>query len=155
MIQLDDIDILDIKPDTKNRHGKPLDLYIETGIIARNPTYSFPRRRKSGLSVNCAEVILVGQFAQYKELNRYNSLLFKEWKELELQSEMRTCSELINDMGYVTDSLTSIERNFPIAYSILVYKDFVQIEMLLRAIYRPQNIYCHPRGPEVGYVTSC
>ena len=39
-------------------------------------------------------------------------------------------------------SLTNIEVAFPIAYSILMYKDIEQVERLLRAIYRPQNIYC-------------
>ncbi|ESO98133.1 hypothetical protein LOTGIDRAFT_70416, partial [Lottia gigantea] len=34
------------------------------------------------------------------------------------------------------------ERNFPIAYNILLHKDFIQSEFLLRAIYRPQNYYC-------------
>ena len=34
------------------------------------------------------------------------------------------------------------EVNFPIAYSIITYRDALQTELLLRAIYRPQNIYC-------------
>ncbi|XP_078331661.1 N-acetyllactosaminide beta-1,6-N-acetylglucosaminyl-transferase-like isoform X3 [Crassostrea virginica] len=34
------------------------------------------------------------------------------------------------------------ERDFPIAFSLLVHKDAVQIETLLRAIYRPHNVYC-------------
>lgn len=40
------------------------------------------------------------------------------------------------------DSLTDEERDFPIAYSILVYESPEQFEILLRAIYRPQNAYC-------------
>ena len=31
---------------------------------------------------------------------------------------------------------------FPIAFGIVMYKDAAQVENLLRAIYRPQNIYC-------------
>ncbi|XP_013379216.1 beta-1,3-galactosyl-O-glycosyl-glycoprotein beta-1,6-N-acetylglucosaminyltransferase 3 [Lingula anatina] len=34
------------------------------------------------------------------------------------------------------------EKNFPIAFSILLYKDVVQAERLLRTIYRPHNVYC-------------
>ncbi|XP_075246734.1 beta-1,3-galactosyl-O-glycosyl-glycoprotein beta-1,6-N-acetylglucosaminyltransferase-like isoform X2 [Convolutriloba macropyga] len=34
------------------------------------------------------------------------------------------------------------EEGFPIAYSILVYHNFNQLEQLLSAIYRPQNYYC-------------
>ena len=33
-------------------------------------------------------------------------------------------------------------EEFPIAFSILYYKDLVQVERLLRAIYRPNNVYC-------------
>lgn len=40
------------------------------------------------------------------------------------------------------DSLTDEERDFPVAYSILVYESPEQFEILLRAIYRPQNAYC-------------
>uniref|UniRef100_A0A8W8JBS0 Uncharacterized protein n=1 Tax=Magallana gigas TaxID=29159 RepID=A0A8W8JBS0_MAGGI len=40
------------------------------------------------------------------------------------------------------DSLTNEERDFPIAYSVLVYESPEQFEILLRAIYRPQNAYC-------------
>jgi hypothetical protein len=40
------------------------------------------------------------------------------------------------------DSLSDEEENFSIAYSIMVYKRPEQFEMLLRAVYRPQNVYC-------------
>ncbi|OWF39224.1 beta-1,3-galactosyl-O-glycosyl-glycoprotein beta-1,6-N-acetylglucosaminyltransferase-like [Mizuhopecten yessoensis] len=43
---------------------------------------------------------------------------------------------------YITSYLTQEEREFPIAYSMVVYKDLEQVERLLRAIYRPQNHYC-------------
>ncbi|CAL1529302.1 unnamed protein product [Lymnaea stagnalis] len=44
--------------------------------------------------------------------------------------------------GYVTNSLTQEEERFPIAYSMVVYKDSEMVERLLRSIYRPQNSYC-------------
>ena len=34
------------------------------------------------------------------------------------------------------------EKAFPIAYSIIIYKEVDMVEQLLRAIYRPQNYYC-------------
>ena len=43
---------------------------------------------------------------------------------------------------YRTQSVSEEEVNFPIAYSIVMYKDVEQFERLLRAIYRPQNLYC-------------
>ncbi|XP_041363811.1 LOW QUALITY PROTEIN: beta-1,3-galactosyl-O-glycosyl-glycoprotein beta-1,6-N-acetylglucosaminyltransferase-like [Gigantopelta aegis] len=44
--------------------------------------------------------------------------------------------------GYILKTMTSEEENFPIAFSILMFKDVSQFERLLRAIYRPQNYYC-------------
>nr|XP_034333294.1 uncharacterized protein LOC117691383 [Crassostrea gigas] len=52
------------------------------------------------------------------------------------------CNSFILSRGYIMDSLTDDERDFPIAYSILVYESPEQFEILLRAIYRPQNAYC-------------
>jgi hypothetical protein len=56
--------------------------------------------------------------------------------------ETANCKRFIENRGYITDPLTEEEENFPIAYSIIVYKSPEQFEMLLRSIYRPQNFYC-------------
>ena len=50
------------------------------------------------------------------------------------------CTEFKHKRGYVLSS--NGDEDFPIAYSILFYKEIEQLEFLLRAIYRPQNIYC-------------
>ena len=52
------------------------------------------------------------------------------------------CQTFIHERGYIMSTLTKIEAAFPLAFSILMYKDIEQVERLLRAIYRPQNIYC-------------
>ena len=52
------------------------------------------------------------------------------------------CDVFIRERGYILKSMTSEEEHFPIAYSILMFKDVNQVERLLRAIYRPQNYYC-------------
>ncbi|KAL4229262.1 hypothetical protein ACF0H5_012302 [Mactra antiquata] len=52
------------------------------------------------------------------------------------------CSDFMLNREYITSSLTDEEKDFPIAYSILMYKSVEQSERLLRTIYRPQNIYC-------------
>lgn len=54
----------------------------------------------------------------------------------------KNCSKFISDRGYISESLTDVEKNFHIAYSLLMFKDIEQSERLLRAIYRPQNFYC-------------
>ena len=45
-------------------------------------------------------------------------------------------------MGYDVTSSTPEEKDFPIAFSILMYDNLEQTERLLRVIYRPQNVYC-------------
>ena len=52
------------------------------------------------------------------------------------------CGNFIAKRGYIISSLTKTEAKFPIAFSLLMYKDVEQAERLLRAIYRPQNVYC-------------
>uniref|UniRef100_A0A2C9JKS1 Protein xylosyltransferase n=1 Tax=Biomphalaria glabrata TaxID=6526 RepID=A0A2C9JKS1_BIOGL len=52
------------------------------------------------------------------------------------------CPRFKQSRGYVTCKLTQEEEDFPIAYSLIIYKDVEMVERLLRAIYRPQNYYC-------------
>ncbi|KAM9308295.1 N-acetyllactosaminide beta-1,6-N-acetylglucosaminyl-transferase-like [Gastrophryne carolinensis] len=44
--------------------------------------------------------------------------------------------------NYITAPLSQEEADFPLAYSILLYKEFDTFERLFRAIYMPQNVYC-------------
>ncbi len=44
--------------------------------------------------------------------------------------------------GYIMDSMTKEEQDFPIAFSLLMHRNAEQTENLLRLIYRPQNTYC-------------
>ena len=52
------------------------------------------------------------------------------------------CEDFKKLRGYYTIPLSQEEFEFPIAFSILMYKDVGQVERLLRAIYHPQNYYC-------------
>ena len=53
----------------------------------------------------------------------------------------KNCSAL-KRLGYITKPVLKREEIFPIAFTILMYKDVAQVEFLLRTIYRPQNVYC-------------
>ncbi|WAQ94660.1 GCNT1-like protein, partial [Mya arenaria] len=52
------------------------------------------------------------------------------------------CTHFVTHRGYITDAFTEEEKQFPIAFSILIHTEVKQAETLLRAIYRPQNLYC-------------
>ena len=54
----------------------------------------------------------------------------------------KNCSAFIEERGYIQEPLSKEEEDFPIAFSILFYKELQQVERLLRTIYRPNNIYC-------------
>ncbi|KAK6172748.1 hypothetical protein SNE40_016345 [Patella caerulea] len=93
-------------------------------------------------TVNCKKMLKGNK----PELDRAKSFLSNNYRNSISNTwyfvKTKNCDSFISERGYVTDSLTSEERDFPIAYSILMFKDVEQFERLLRAIYRPQNYYC-------------
>ena len=54
----------------------------------------------------------------------------------------KNCKSFKTNQRYILSPLTKEENEFPIAYSILVFNGTDQFNRLLRAIYRPQNVYC-------------
>lgn len=54
----------------------------------------------------------------------------------------KDCPAYVEERGFVTVPLTEEERDFPIAYSMVIHEKIEMFERLLRAIYAPQNIYC-------------
>ncbi|XP_048757687.1 beta-1,3-galactosyl-O-glycosyl-glycoprotein beta-1,6-N-acetylglucosaminyltransferase 3-like isoform X2 [Ostrea edulis] len=54
----------------------------------------------------------------------------------------QNCEKFLEVYNYKYFFVSTEELDFPIAYTILTYKDAIQTEKLLRAIYRPHNLYC-------------
>ncbi|XP_038656847.1 beta-1,3-galactosyl-O-glycosyl-glycoprotein beta-1,6-N-acetylglucosaminyltransferase 3-like [Scyliorhinus canicula] len=52
------------------------------------------------------------------------------------------CATFLQSRKYITFTLNNEDRDFPIAYSILVHYKIEMFERLLRTIYAPQNVYC-------------
>ncbi|KAK7088343.1 hypothetical protein V1264_022271 [Littorina saxatilis] len=52
------------------------------------------------------------------------------------------CGRYIQHGGFNLASVSEEELSFPVAFSLLVYRDADQVERFLRAIYRPHNVYC-------------
>ncbi|KAI2648262.1 Beta-1,3-galactosyl-O-glycosyl-glycoprotein beta-1,6-N-acetylglucosaminyltransferase [Labeo rohita] len=73
------------------------------------------------------------------------------------------CPSYIQDRGFLRVSLSKEEKDFPIAYSMVIHEKIEMFERLLRAIYAPHNVYCvhvDQKSPEifkeaVGAITSC
>ena len=135
-LKLNGLDVLlnDIKPKLLS------DPKLEKAFL---PYQSFFLQDRNVKDVNCRLIINGNEtetkIASNKSLTqpRRNPL-----SPLDYLNKTKDCKTFIAERGYVMSSLTSIEAAFPIAFSILMYKDVQQVEHLLRAIYRPQNIYC-------------
>ncbi|XP_012674102.2 beta-1,3-galactosyl-O-glycosyl-glycoprotein beta-1,6-N-acetylglucosaminyltransferase 3-like [Clupea harengus] len=75
----------------------------------------------------------------------------------------KDCSAYIKDRGFLTVALSEEERDFPIAYSMVIHENIEMFERLLRAVYTPQNVYCvhvDKKSPEnfmkaVEAIVSC
>ena len=52
------------------------------------------------------------------------------------------CDKFKTQRGYPKLPFSKEEKDFPIAFNILVHQDVEHVERLLRSIYFPQNIYC-------------
>ncbi|XP_075993398.1 beta-1,3-galactosyl-O-glycosyl-glycoprotein beta-1,6-N-acetylglucosaminyltransferase 3 [Genypterus blacodes] len=52
------------------------------------------------------------------------------------------CHAYIERRGFLTVPLSVEEKDFPLAYSMVIHEKIDMFERLLRAIYVPQNIYC-------------
>ena len=91
--------------------------------------------------VDCSSYFLQGHgishHKEYKYCIPHNTLSEREYLHLTLD-----CKHFRTTLGYNTFPVIQEEKDFPIAFSILMYKDAHQAERLLRAIYRPHNFYC-------------
>nr|XP_015221789.1 PREDICTED: beta-1,3-galactosyl-O-glycosyl-glycoprotein beta-1,6-N-acetylglucosaminyltransferase [Lepisosteus oculatus]XP_015221795.1 PREDICTED: beta-1,3-galactosyl-O-glycosyl-glycoprotein beta-1,6-N-acetylglucosaminyltransferase [Lepisosteus oculatus]XP_015221803.1 PREDICTED: beta-1,3-galactosyl-O-glycosyl-glycoprotein beta-1,6-N-acetylglucosaminyltransferase [Lepisosteus oculatus] len=54
----------------------------------------------------------------------------------------KNCENFRKARKYITFSLSKEEKEFPIAYSLVVHHKIDTFERLLRSIYAPQNVYC-------------
>ena len=100
------------------------------------------RRGPSDPSVNC-QALIRGDTSEIQQARRYmNEASSKFISHSNYMSLTRDCHTFRTKRGYVMEPLSQEEANFPLAFSILMYKDVFQVERLLRAIYMPQNYYC-------------
>ncbi|NP_001088259.1 uncharacterized protein LOC495090 [Xenopus laevis] len=97
-------------------------------------------------SVNCTK-ILKGDLEEIQ--NAKLEMLTVKYKSQQHQlteddyiNKTNNCESFTRDRKYILYPLSKEEREFPIAYSIVVYHRIDMLERLLRSIYTPQNYYC-------------
>ncbi|XP_043821869.1 N-acetyllactosaminide beta-1,6-N-acetylglucosaminyl-transferase isoform X1 [Dromiciops gliroides] len=65
------------------------------------------------------------------------------WQKVLVPSFGRvSCQDYLLQSHYITAPLSKEEAQFPLAYAMVIHKDFETFERLFRAIYMPQNVYC-------------
>ncbi|KFO33783.1 N-acetyllactosaminide beta-1,6-N-acetylglucosaminyl-transferase isoform X1 [Fukomys damarensis] len=52
------------------------------------------------------------------------------------------CEDYVVQNHYITRPLSEEEAAFPLAYVMVIHKDFGTFERLFRAVYMPHNVYC-------------
>lgn len=71
-----------------------------------------------------------------------NHTLFVTGDTLPHPLERLSCPQYQIQSHYITSPLSEEEAAFPLAYIMVIHKDFNTFERLFRAIYMPQNVYC-------------
>ena len=105
--------------------------------------YHFPRDMDSNQLFPACQQIIKGDKLAIKKANE--TMMFREKHFISPLDYIKLCSNCTNftsKRGYILTALSKKEEEFPIAFSITIYKDIEQFERLLKAIYRPQNYYC-------------
>lgn len=92
-------------------------------------------------AVNC-RALFVGNPLEKQKAAEYHATHQSVVYRYNIPEKLDECDSYLSSKEFARKPADAEEAEFPIAFSILVYKDFHQFEKLLRAVYRPQNYYC-------------
>ena len=106
--------------------------------ITWDPCDPHKEKGKNKCPLTCLDIVN-GRRAKMEDASRIRNVIMTD---AELKTLATNCDDLFVRGKYANEVGTDEEMNFPLAYSILVYKDAGQVEMLLRSIYQPNNAYC-------------
>lgn len=101
-----------------------------------------PGPRRLVADVDCRRII-EGDENYIKNVSKLmKNKKFKFKSDAEIADVAKNCDKFLRHYDYRNFYVTREELDFPIAYSLLTFKDAIQTELLLRSIYRPHNVYC-------------
>lgn len=92
--------------------------------------------------INCARLFANEKSEIYRGYEYQRSHEKVPLSDDDILSMTNDCPRFIETRNYATKAASAEELRFPIAFSVLIYRDLEQFERLLRMIYRPQNLYC-------------
>jgi len=144
---------LSLKTDIENK-PKSLD-YIEKIISDETIKYQTVKSLKNRIvreryNVDCQSIFLRNDIKVIQQAKLLSDEVKNLTSELDRKKDENfifdksTCEDykLVRDYNRFDKYNEEIEKNFPIAYAILIYYSAEQIDRLLRLIWRPQNVYC-------------
>ncbi|CAF0834644.1 unnamed protein product [Didymodactylos carnosus] len=126
-------------------------------VILRNPRFTLDNidTRLSRILLNrtltqiflnstlCGRIITNPSKVSLTEINQANLDLFNKYGQIKNKNYFEiTCQQFIDENKFYKKSITKMEYNFPLAFSILIYKDLYQFQVLLRTVYREHNYHC-------------
>lgn len=112
-------------------------IYIEPYGI----TVGLSRIHAHGFRLNCSAIYELDpvEVGRALEIKRKVMVDVDDDATISLTSD---CPSFIRTRGYHQVPVREPERNFPLAYSLVVHKNAPMVERILHAIYAPHNIYC-------------
>ncbi|XP_072354339.1 beta-1,3-galactosyl-O-glycosyl-glycoprotein beta-1,6-N-acetylglucosaminyltransferase 3-like [Scyliorhinus torazame] len=107
-----------------------------------NARYGFPNLTAN--NSNCWRIIGGDHKAIEKILLKSKTIgnKYKALTEMDYLTMTRDCDNFVKIREYITFPLSTEERDFPLAYSMVIHTNIEMFERLLRSIYAPQNVYC-------------
>jgi len=76
------------------------------------------------------------------EIVERNQLVQLKINDFEMEFKNLLCSDFITKNGFYSKHITDLEYNNPMAFTILVYKNFYQFQVLMRTLYVRSNFHC-------------
>ncbi|XP_061192619.1 beta-1,3-galactosyl-O-glycosyl-glycoprotein beta-1,6-N-acetylglucosaminyltransferase 3-like [Saccostrea echinata] len=98
--------------------------------------------RRLVFDVDCQRIIEGDELYIKHARNVMKSKQYEFSNDADMEMKAKNCNRFSEIYDYENFIVSKEELNFPLAYTILTHKHAVQTEKLLRAIYRPHNIYC-------------
>uniref|UniRef100_A0A0N5BQ33 Beta-1,6-N-acetylglucosaminyltransferase n=1 Tax=Strongyloides papillosus TaxID=174720 RepID=A0A0N5BQ33_STREA len=88
------------------------------------------------------EILIIQMIVRNQRSNLSIIMVHYLKKKRTNESISLTCEAIKKRRYFTSVPLSREEKNFPLAYSYLVYRDYEFLELMLSLIYQPQNIYC-------------
>ncbi|XP_068104697.1 beta-1,3-galactosyl-O-glycosyl-glycoprotein beta-1,6-N-acetylglucosaminyltransferase 4-like [Hyperolius riggenbachi] len=119
---------------------RPPSYFVEPKVFYSGVTKS-RQPHDSSPGINCTAIFELEptEIGKSLELRRRNIF---DLDDVKVSAMTKDCESYKNLRHYHEKPISKEEMDFPIAYSLVVHKDAINIERLLRTIYSPSNVYC-------------